>query len=304
MPEPPLTIGNRINKAIARLQGLREGYAAVLDLVTCGQAAIGPLREFLFARNPSGIFQPRCDAVQALAALGAKDVLLDFLTCPRNVVDPTEQAGEDAVTNAVARALIKWPDDQLFSLLLEISQHKLLDGVVEALAEYGREEAISIFAPALGDDFCRPAAEKAFRKIGVSSCPYLLHLAALRVVISDDIEYDFSRRRRRSALRLFAELYYSEDLPEPVRLLVADNDPQVALLACSICLPRIIPAERKEIAERLVILLNSNDWMLRTEVEDLLIDYYADCRSVVERNLTLTDDPAAISLRRVMNQIK
>lgn len=303
MPESSLTIGDRINKAIERLQGLREGSAAIQDLVSCGQSAVGPLREFLFARNPSGIYQPRCDAVQALAALGAKDVLLDFLAYPRNVIDPTEQAGEDAVTNAVARALINWPDDQVFSLLLEISQHKLLDGVVEALAEYGREEAIPIFASALGEDFCRPAAEKAFRKMGVSSCPHLLQLAVHRKV-ADDIEFDSSRRCRRSALRLFAELHCSDDLPENVRLLIADNDPQVALLACSICLPRVFPAERQKIAARLIILLNTDDWMLRTEVEDLLIHYYADCRSEIERYITLIGDPAAASLRRIMSQIK
>jgi hypothetical protein len=303
MPEPPLTIRDSINKAIAKLQGLRESDAAVLDLVACGQAAIEPLREFLFTRNPSGIFQPRCDAVQALASLGAKDVLLDFLACPRYFVDPTEQAGEDAVTNAVAQALIKWPDDQVFSLLLEISKDRLLYGVVEALAEYGREDAIPVFAAALGDDFYRPAAEKAFRKIGAASCPHLLKLAAHRTT-AGDIEIESSRRRRRSALRLFAELHGSEDLPESVRLLITDNDPQVALLACSICLPRMIPAERREIAARLIILLNSNDWMLRTEVEDLLIHYYADCRSEIERNLALSTDPAAASLRKVMSQIK
>ncbi|HUW64990.1 MAG TPA: hypothetical protein VMW83_09890 [Spirochaetia bacterium] len=107
-------VPGRIDDGIARLRALREGDLAVLDLVACGQAAVGPLREFLFARDPSGMFQPRSHAVEVLAALGAKDVLLDFLAHPRDVADPVEQAGEDSVTNAVARALVRWPDDHVF----------------------------------------------------------------------------------------------------------------------------------------------------------------------------------------------
>jgi HEAT repeat protein len=273
---PLLTIEDRINNAIDRLKGLREGQIAILDLVACGQAAVEPLSKFLFAYNPSGIFQPRCEAVQALAALGARDVLVEFLSSPRDVIDPVEQAGENAVTNAVARALIKWPDDQVFSLLLEIP----------------------IFAAALGEDFCRPAAEKGFCKIGVSSCPYLLQLAEHRI-ISADFEYDSSRRRRRSALKLFAEMHHSEDLPETIRSLVTDNDPQVALLACSISLPRLSTAERKKVAVRLIDLLNSNNWMLRSEVEDVLIQYYSECRSIIENSLIQASEPVASSLRRV-----
>jgi hypothetical protein len=203
----------------------------------------------------------------------------------------------------VAQALIKWPDDQVFSLLLEISKDRLLYGVWKPSLNMEGKMLYRFLLPALGDDFYRPAAEKAFRKIGAASCPHLLKLAAHRTT-AGDIEIESSRRRRRSALRLFAELHGSEDLPESVRLLITDNDPQVALLACSICLPRMIPAERREIAARLIILLNSNDWMLRTEVEDLLIHYYADCRSEIERNLALSTDPAAASLRKVMSQIK
>lgn len=298
MTQAPLAVERRIHDAIARLRALHEGDLAVLDLEDCGQAAVEPLREFLFARDPSGIFHPRLQAVEALAALGAKDVLLDFLANARNVTDPVEQAGEDAVTNAVARALIRWPDDHVFSLLLEAACRKLLAGVVDALGEYRREEAVPIFATALGDDFCRPAAENAFRKMGASACPYLLQLVGHRTP-SPDAESESSRRLRRSALRLLAELYQSEYLPEIMRSLVADADPQVALLACSICLPRVSPAEREKVVVRLIDLLDSSDWLIHTEVEDFLIQHYAYCRPVIERSLTQASGPAAASLRRI-----
>jgi hypothetical protein len=49
---------------------------AVAELVALGTSAIPPLREPLFEREPSGLFQVRCRAVEALAALDAYDVLL------------------------------------------------------------------------------------------------------------------------------------------------------------------------------------------------------------------------------------
>lgn len=299
MPQIPSIIMQRIYDAILRLRALREGEQAVLDLVACGPSAVEPLREFLFLRDSSGMFQPRCQAVEALMALGAKDVLLAFLTQQRDVADPVEQAGEDAVTNAVARALSRWQEDHIFSLLLEIGRHKLLAGVVEALGNYRREEAVPIFAAALGDDFCRPAAEKAFRKLGASSCPCLLQLARDRTP-SLDAESESSRRRRRSALRLFVELQQGEDLLVIMRSYLADADSQVVLLACSIYLLKGSPAEQEKVAARLINLFSNSDWILHEEVEELLIQQYANCRAVIEKRLTQSHEPATASLRRVV----
>jgi len=257
------------------------------------------LREFLFARDPSGIFQPRVQAVEALSALGAKDVLCEFLTQLRNVADPVEQTGEDAVANAVARALIRWPNEHVFSLLMAVAHCRLLAGVVEALGTYRRREAMPIFAAALAEDFCRPEAEGAFRKIGAPACSCLLRLADCRTP-SPDIESESSRRRRRSALELLAELYCGEDLPDVLRALMADTDSHVALLACAICLPRVRSAERENVAAHLVGLLDASDWVHRARVEDFLIKHFAVCRSVIERSLSCAHDPVATSLRRVV----
>jgi hypothetical protein len=299
MAQTPPAIEDRIADAIARLRALRDGDLAVLDLTGCGKAAVEPLREFLFTREPSGLFQARCQAVEALAALGAKDVLCDFLAHPRIVVDPVEQTGEDAVANAAARALIRWPDEDMFSLLMAAANRKLLAGVVEALGNYRRGEALPIFAAALAEDFCRPEAEEAFRKIGSLACPCLLQLADHRTP-SLETESESSRRRRRSALRLLAELYRSDVLPEILPRLMADADPRIVFLACSICLPRTRPAEREKVVVRLVGLLAGPDWMLRAEVEDLLIRYYALCRSAIEKRLPNARELVAASLRRVV----
>ncbi|HLN22865.1 MAG TPA: hypothetical protein VK558_02665 [Patescibacteria group bacterium] len=294
-----LAVENRVHDAIARLRSLREGDLAVLDLTACGTAAMGPLREFLFAREPSGMFLPRCQAVEALAALGAKEVLYDFLAHPRDVDDPVEQTGEDAVANAAARALIRWPEEAVFSLLLVAAHRKLLAGVVEALGSYRCGMAMPVFAAALAEDFCRPEAEEAFRKIGAPACPCLLQLADYRTP-SSDTESESSRRRRRSALRLLAELHRGNDVPEILWSRVTDADPQVAVLACSICLPRLRSAERQTVVTRLVELLDGHDWVLHVAVEDLLIQHYAMCRPVIELSLVDAREPAAASLRRVI----
>jgi len=271
---------------------LRQGRHA--DLMACQTAAVEPLRAFLFAREPSGLFQTRCRAVEVLAALGARNVLADFLAHPREVADPVEQAGEDAVMNAVARALMLWPDDHVYGLLLAVSARKLLDGVVEALSPYGRVEAVPVLAAALADDFCRPAAETAFRRMGETACPYLLHLAAGPV---PDPEPESSRRRRRSALRLFGELYRGEDW-RSVHSLTADADDRVAVTACSLCLPRVSPVLQKQVAARLVALFAGADWLLREEIEDVLVQHYALCREVIEKNLAGASDSVVASLLR------
>ncbi len=260
--------GPRIQAALGKLRALREGDEAIAELIDCGQAAVGPLREFLFSREPCGLFQPRCQAVEALAKLGAKAVLLEFLTAPRSFADPVEQAGEDAVLSFVARALTRWPDDATFLLLLAVAKRKLLPGIVDALGEYRRMDALPVLAAALAEDFCRSAAETAFRKLGPAACSCLLSLA-VRTVPLADVELESSLRLRRSALNLFDELYPRQAVPQTVWELVLDADIQVALTACSICLARDSGAGREKVLLRLAELWESGDWAVRMAVEEL-----------------------------------
>lgn len=296
------TTQDRIDQGIARLHSLREGHLAVPELIACGPAAVGPLRAILFARDSSGIFQPRCQAVEALSALGAKEVLMEFLAHPPEVADPVEQAGVNAVTSAVARALLRWPEDRLFSLLLQRAGDRLLPGVVEALAQFGREEAVPVLSAALAEDFCRSGAESGFRKLGAGFCPHLLQLAQLRLP-SSERETEMSRRRRRSALRLWAELWRCGELPEPVWSLMQDADDHVAFLACSLCVTRVSPAGAVKVTERLLDLLYNSDVALRAEVEDLLIENYAICRPIIHRSIPAAREPAAAALRYVMAKV-
>ncbi len=257
----------RIYEAIAKLRNLREGDHAVVELISCGHAAIKPLRDYVFTRDPSGMYQPRCQAITALAALGAKEALTEILTNLRTYDDPVEQTGEDAVASAAARALTAWKSEEMFSLLLRTAENKLLPGVIEALGDYRREEAMPVFSVALAEDFCRHAAENAFIKLGARACPALLKLATRQDI--GENESETSHRQRRSALNLFAELYRDDELPRELWRLTDDNDPWIAFTACSLCMPKCSVAERRQIVDRLIALFSNNDWRLRSEIKSL-----------------------------------
>ena len=78
---------NDVQHAIDRLKSLHEGDLGILEVIACGTRAIPALRALLFARGGSGLYQTRCRAVAALAALGAYDVLKDFLSARREAVE-------------------------------------------------------------------------------------------------------------------------------------------------------------------------------------------------------------------------
>ena len=297
----PSEVQQRIEQGIDRLRGLREGDRAVQDLIACGRAAIGPLRAFLSERDPSGIFLPRCQAVEVLTTLGAREELLDYLAHPPEEPDPVEQAGIDVVTSAVARALMEWPDDELFALLLQTARHKLLPGVVDALAQFGREEALPVLTAALAEDFCRAAAESGFRRLGDKTCAHLWQLARSPVP-SVDRETEMSRRPRRSAVRLWGELCPCGEPWDILWPLTQDADDHVAFLACSLCLERVAACDAEQVSRRLVELLQSSDWLLRVEVEDLLAKHFARCGAVVEGALETASGTAAMALRCVIRK--
>ena len=63
------------------------------------------------------------------------------------------------MASAAARFLAAWRDEDIYQLLLKLSEQRLLNGLIDALAEFKGLEAIPYFERALEDDFYR-AAEK------------------------------------------------------------------------------------------------------------------------------------------------
>lgn len=257
-----------VEQTIARLRSTRNELA-VLDVIACGEQAIPALRTVLFERDRSGLYQTRCRAVEALAALGAENALLEFLEAEHTIIDPIERLGEDAVINASALALAHVREARLVEVLLRLAQRPALTGVIGALAAVGGADAIPALIGALEEDASRLTAESALLRLGAPARAALLG-AVDKKNPSAELESESSARRRRSALRLLAEL---GELPKAwgdLRHLVDDKDAKVAALACEVGLAAGPPAERPRVVRRLIALLGAEDWMLREEIEQCL----------------------------------
>jgi hypothetical protein len=278
-------------RLIEQLRSLHESEHAAVELVARGRRAIPALREVVFERDPSGLFQARCLAVAALAALGAHDALVEFLTVsPRAITDPVERAGEEAVMNAAARALAGSRDEAIYELLLRLAAQPSLAGVIEALGAFRRPETIPYFIEALGDDLGRPAAEAALRKLGRLAVPALVD-AATASPEAGDYERASSLRRRRSALALLLEDEGAERLWKELRHLIHDQDATIAFAACRLGLAAARCGEKEKIVERLMELLRSAGWLLGAEIEDCMVARFDAVEACLAR--ALEDDQVA-----------
>jgi hypothetical protein len=258
-----------VDQAIRKLKSLHESELGIVEVVACGESALPSLRALLFQREPSGLFQARCRAVNALDALGAFDVLIEYLSVEYPAVDPIEKLGDDAVVNCAARAVAKTRDDRVFALLLRLAKRPFLSGVIGALGAFGRVEAIPALVAALEEDVSRKVAEFMLRRMKGSARAALLASANQRLP-SPHRESESSLRRRRSSLVLLAEIGISPRTWPQVRGLLRDDDVKIAMFTCKLCLLHASPDERSNAITRLASLLPSADWVLRGEIENCL----------------------------------
>jgi hypothetical protein len=265
-----------VEQAIDKLKSLRDGDLGVIDVIACGTPAVPPLRALLFEREHSGQFQIRCRAVEALASLGAYDVLIDYLSGERAVRDPVEQLGDDAVINAAARALIIIREERVFQLLLKLAQRPSLTGVIQAMGVFERAEAIPFLINALEEDVSRQAAETALKRMSRRAQSALKVSAKLRLPFPAH-ESESSLRRRRSALRLLYEVGISQRTWLELQPLMQDADVQISLLTCKLCLVGAPKTERWNAVRRLQELLSDADWMQHDEIEDLIAGEFRNC---------------------------
>ena len=298
-----------VERAINKLLSFQEDAdLGVIQVVRCGEAAIPALREILFKREPSGLFQARCRAVEALAALGAYNILVEFLKTDRVADDPVERLGDDAVINATAVAAARLRDEDVFKLLLRLAKQPSLTGVIRALGSFNRPEAIPLLVDALEDDASRRTAEAALKKIGSAARPALITTANFRRP-TDALESEFSLRRRRSALRLSKAIGISRRTWPQLRALMRDLDARVSIIACDICLLAAPAREKRNAVRRLIEMLAHDVWMLCDEIERCLVAHFDSAREIIAEYLEKIghDESAAgcqiaRSLRRVQDR--
>lgn len=292
-----------VERAIDRLRLLHDGEAGVIEVVSCGPAAIPALRRLLFQREPSGIFAVRCRAVEVLARLGAHAVLIEFLSAPRDIADPVERLGEDAVVNAAALALPIQSNPRVFPLLLELARRPCLTGVISALGRFGRPEAIPALVEALADDASRQAAAAGLKAVGRAARHALMQAASERLP-SADRESISSLRRRRSALRALAEIGLSKRLWPSLRGLTDDADAEVAIGACTLGLKYDSAGKRTFFLRRLIGLLSQVDWPLRGEIENALHAEYEGARDVIAEELATANPGIDGAVRRILVRVQ
>ena len=280
----------RFERAIAKLKSLQDGDTGVIDAIGCGKQAVPVLRQILFERERSGLYQVRCRAVEALAGLGASDVLIEFLEIDRIITNPVERVGEDAVINAAARALPNVRDPHVFARLLRLAHHTHLTGVIRALGTSGRAEAIPALIAALEDDASRPTAETALRTFGRRTRGALLNAATVQLPVAAR-ESPSSVRRRRSAVSLLAEIGVTREAWAILRHIVDDPDAKIATLACEICLKCASTAERSKAVRRLIKLLVHDDWLRRDHSERVLLSQFVVTRGPIVAYLRETPPP-------------
>lgn len=286
-----------IQRALDRLKSLHAGDLGVVDITACGRRAIPALRALLLEGESSGIYRPRCRAAEALAALGAHDVLIEFLNSPRDVADPVNRTGEEAVINAAARALVGVNDERIFPLLLDLAKRQPLAGVIDALGSYRRSEAIPCLISALSEDYSRRAAEAALLRLGPRARPALLR-AATQPVPSAEWETPSSRRARRSAVQLLARIGVPSRHRSRFRDLMQDPDAEVAVHACRAYLESASRNEKPDIIRRLIALIPSLGWLICEEVEECIIDHIENAREIIaERMRDRPPDPSDQSPR-------
>ena len=262
---------SRLSLAIEALRSLHDGDRGVAETIALGKEAIPPLHELLFEREPSGLFQTRRRAVEALASLGAYKTLIEFLESSPDIADPVERLGEDAVINAAARALGDLREPRVFRLLISLIERRgPLPGVVMALGGFRRAEAIPHLINALAEDESREEAEAALREVDALAHDSLI-VAAIPDPAPTDRESESRLRQRRSALALLVQSGVRPGEWPVLRDIMDDRDPRLALLACRLCLSCAPKSERRKAIARLRSLLPGADIPLRLDIEQSLI---------------------------------
>ena len=258
-----------ISRLIGELDSLTEGEGASARLVQCGPSAIPPLRAFLLEGRPRKIFQPRLRAVKALARLGAKDILVEYLFLTKSIADPEDRFGEETVRSAAARSLSAWPDDDTYRSLLKLSESQTLIGLIEALAEYHRPEAMPYFERALEDDYYRSAAKDAFMKLGEDSRETLVR-SAVTPQPDSSCETPSSLRRRRTAVGILSEIGIRAEDWLILRRLIQESDAELVVVASKLGTAFAVKKDRVMMIRRLGRLVSLVPWYLQEDIEGVL----------------------------------
>jgi len=273
-----------IDLLIKKLESLHNGEEALKALIDFGESAIEPLRKFLIEGKPVVTYQSRQIAVRALSALGAKEVLMEYLQLRREISDPAVKLSEEAVKITAARELVKWREPEVIELMMELIKEHPQPGVIDTLGEFKVEEAIPYFIKALEDDICHRSAKEALRKAGVKAMNALIETAILPLP-SQTQESSSSKQRRASALELLAELPIDNKIWNKLKKCLYEDEPSIVVATASIAARAGMRKDKNEVAKRLVNLIPSANGFLQTQIAYCLIELYNDISAFLKAEI-------------------
>lgn len=295
-----------IDTLVADLGGLLTAERAATTLVRHGAAAIGPLRHFLLGGRPSHLFQPRRWAVRALGALGAVDVLIDYLRHQPHIADDEIRFGEEVVQGEAALQLAAWGDADVTDALLEVARRRTIPGVIEALGRLRVAAALPLFVRALEDDFSSPAAARALTDLGRGALGALVDAATSATPDAED-ESAMSVRRRRRALEILETIGIDAEAWRRLRTLLADRDPEVRVKVARLALAACARRDAPRAVEALLAAIAGAPSFLADEIEDALVRFVEagvlDVGHEVRARADAADDPVVRALRRVTRRL-
>jgi len=277
-PQP----GQVIQDALRELESLMGGEHAVEKMIGFGQQAIPYLEHLLLDCPPRTISLPRCRAARALGELGAYTVLARYFERYQRPADSAVLFAEDAVRSAAAKEISRLRTDEVYRMLLDATNQRATNGLVQALGEFRRHESIPLFFELLEDDLCRLDAMAQLRKVPDAAQPYIILL--LRGCTGTPIEGSVALRRRRAALELLSEFGISERDWMEIQTYLRDQDPDCAIAAAQVGFSVAPEAGGREIIEALIetsASVNGAQEMLITE----LLDQHHEAAQAVARNL-------------------
>lgn len=217
----------RIERLISVLCSLIDGEGAIGPLVSFGNRAVPHLLSFLIDEPPHSMPQPRCWAVQVLGEIGAYTALQSYLRSYARPENGWVMLAEDTVRSAAAYELSRVKSEENFQILLDATRQRASQGLVQALAEYERNETIPIMFDLLEDDLCREDARIALLKVPGKARAYAVLL--LRGHSHLGFRGPAAVRRRRGVLKLLNELGIEKDYWRELEPFLADEDADCAI---------------------------------------------------------------------------
>jgi hypothetical protein len=273
----------QIERLILALESLTDGELAVDVLIACGKRAIAPLEDLLLHGKPRTIAIPRCRAARALGGLEARGTLLAYFEKVGLPRDPAVLFAEDGVRSMVAHELMRWREEDVFQSLLRAARQRATLGLVEALGEFRRSEAVPLLFKTLEDDLCRNVAFTALCGTPEETRQYAI--LTVRQGTQTNLRGPAASRRRRGAAELFRKLGISREEWQDVSQLLEDEDPTVVICVASAGFKVVFQEEFPGIIQALFRVAHKLNWVQEDEIIHLLDEHKALAQSVAKRIL-------------------